>query len=473
MLSALLITSFVALWYLPSTRAACQDPSPVFPPPEYKSGDTTILDAFSRVQDSLNALTTSPQYNTTSFSIQVTSSYTTLWSSYHTAREKDSTRPGAERVRGDSAFRIASITKTFTTLALLQLHEAGNLSLDDPVTHYLPRLTGSLPWKNITLRILASQLSGIPRDWSQGDLVTQVNDSWRFGLPPPAKHNNDHLPNCYSFSDDYRPCGEADLYQAVKHLQPVFAPNFKSTYSNMAFEVLGLVVANASGLKYEDYIQHRILDVIGMKGSTFKVPPDSVAVLPKGSAWFFDVDEGIHNPTGGLYSTADDLSVYLRYILTHSNALATGVNWLQPHSFTFDGGESFYGMPWEIFRTTKLLNSARSERPVTFYTKAGGVPGYLSYIIAVPDFGLGFTILVAGEPKEISGLVDELRELVTVPVVRAAEAVAAVQMKERYDGRFVFERSFDTAEKLNSSLTLSWDKREGLTISEFLERSGD
>ncbi|RMZ82974.1 hypothetical protein DV737_g1795, partial [Chaetothyriales sp. CBS 132003] len=270
------------------------------------------------------------------------------------------------------------------------------------------------------------------------------------------------------FSDDYRPCGEADFYQGVKHLKPVFAPNFKSTYSNIAFEVLGLVVANASGLKYEDYIQQHILDVIGMNGSTFNVPPDSVAVLPKDNAWFFDVDEGIHNPTGGLYSTADDLSKYLRYILTNFNALSTGVNWLQPHSFALDGGQSFYGMPWEIFRTTKLLNSGRSGRPVTFYTKSGGVPGYLSYIIAVPDFGLGFSILVAGEPKEISGLVGELRELVTVPTIRAAEAVAATQMKERYDGRFIFQRSFDTAEKLNSTLTLSWDRRHGLTISEFV-----
>ena len=145
-------------------NAACYDPSPAFLPPAYHSTDPILLEAFNRVQGSLTSFITSPEYNTTSFSVQVTSTQSTLWSFYHTALDRNSSRPGAKEVQGDSAFRIASITKTFTTLALLQLHKAGKLALDDPVINYLPELTGTLPWKDITLRILASQLSGIPRD---------------------------------------------------------------------------------------------------------------------------------------------------------------------------------------------------------------------------------------------------------------------------------------------------------------------
>lgn len=63
---------------------------------------------------------------------------------------------------GDSQYRIASITKTFTTLGVLYQHAAGNLSLDDSVDKYIPELAeedgGEIPWKDITLRILASQL---------------------------------------------------------------------------------------------------------------------------------------------------------------------------------------------------------------------------------------------------------------------------------------------------------------------------
>jgi CubicO group peptidase (beta-lactamase class C family) len=65
-------------------------------------------------------------------------------------------------VDGDSQYRIASITKVFTTLGLLYQHAAGNLSLDDAVDKYIPELKesdkGELPWKDITLRMLASQL---------------------------------------------------------------------------------------------------------------------------------------------------------------------------------------------------------------------------------------------------------------------------------------------------------------------------
>ena len=164
MRTQLVSSSLIALLLLSTTNAACYYPSPAFPPPSYQSANPILLNSFSKVQDSLTSLITSPNYNTSSFSVSVTSTQSTLWSSYHTALEKNSTRPGAKEVQGDSAFRIASITKTFTTLALLQLHEAGKLALDDPVNKYLPGLTGALPWKDITLRILASQLSGIPRD---------------------------------------------------------------------------------------------------------------------------------------------------------------------------------------------------------------------------------------------------------------------------------------------------------------------
>ena len=65
-------------------------------------------------------------------------------------------------------YRIASITKTFTVLGILYQEKAGNLSLDEPVYKYIKELRedqkGTLPWKDITLRSLASQLSGIPRE---------------------------------------------------------------------------------------------------------------------------------------------------------------------------------------------------------------------------------------------------------------------------------------------------------------------
>jgi CubicO group peptidase (beta-lactamase class C family) len=162
MFHTLLLASILPL--LCQVDAACFDPSPAFPPPKFDAEDPILSAAFASLEGTIGTFAKGDAFNTTSFSVQVTSSQSTLWSYHHTARELNSSRVGANPVDGDSFYRIASITKTFTTLALLQQAAAGNLSLDDPVNKYLPDLKGPIPWKDMTLRTIASQLSGLPRD---------------------------------------------------------------------------------------------------------------------------------------------------------------------------------------------------------------------------------------------------------------------------------------------------------------------
>ena len=441
--------------------AACFDPSPAFPPPDLNhvnAADPILVSAFASLQHSLAKLAGEDAFNTTSFSIEVTASNCVLWSAHHTARELNASRPGADPVTRESFYRIASITKTFTTLAILKQAAAGNLSLDDPVNNYLPNLKGSIPWKDITLRTLASQLSGIPRDWSQGDLLGELEDPTSFGLPPP---NNTNLPSCYGYNEQFTPCNTTDLYYALSRSKPLFAPNYKSTYSNANFELLGLVLANVTGLTYEDAINQLILEPLNMtSGATFDSPPDNVSVLPSGIQWYHDVDEGVHNPTGGLFMSTSAMSSFLRYVLSIFNSpsilsLEAG-NWLQPHSFTAST-KSFYGMPWEIFRTDKILHS--SKRAVTFYTKGGGLPGYSTIIAVVPEYNLGISIFVAGN----GDLLGKLGEEVSVKVINAVEAVVERQMRERYVGRYVAKE-----EGLNSSLRLGYDQSQGLFVDDWI-----
>lgn len=106
----------------------------------------------------------------TSFAIEVTSARSTLWRSYHTAPQLGE-YPGSQdiTVDGDKAFRIASISKVFTVLAILLQQQEGNLSMKDPVTKYIPELAegsndGGTQWDKISLESLASQLSGIARE---------------------------------------------------------------------------------------------------------------------------------------------------------------------------------------------------------------------------------------------------------------------------------------------------------------------
>jgi CubicO group peptidase (beta-lactamase class C family) len=366
-------------------------------------------------------------------------------------------------VDGDSQYRIASISKTFTTLALLYQHEAGNLSLDDPVDLYVPELaaedSGAVPWKDITLRIMASQLSGIPRETDQSDVINSPTDPTKIGLPP-ASRKGSGLPDCYQYSHYRTPCTRDQLLDYLKIRQPIFAPNQKSTYSNANFELLGMVISNVTGMSYEDYIAQAIFGPLNMTFSSTSTPPDTHAVLPLGQG-FWDVQQGLHIPTGGIYSSANDMSKYCRYILTHYNAIATGVNWLMPASWS-DSSSSFYGMPFEIYRADNIL--VESRRPVTFVTKSGGLPMYFTIMILIPEYGLAVNILTAGNQD----LKEELIKAVTVDLVRTADTAIWGAIDKRYSGDYSPYNS-----PLNSSMSISSTPSTGLIVNSFVSNATD
>ena len=306
------------------------------------------------------------------------------------------------------------MTKPFTVLAILQQQQAGNLSLDDPVSNYVSALNlpqkGSIPWKDITLRSLATQQSGIPRDFAVGDLITKPNRAAELGLPPINGSLFDlGLPSCDDLVNYTAACTPIDLLSWATTLQPLFAPNQKSSYGNINFDMLGLVIANVSGVPYDEYITTRILQPLGMAGSSFTMPPDEVAAVPADIEYYWPFYKGVQNPAGGLYSSSSDLSTWLRYILSTYNAqtLAAG-NWFTPTSFS-GSIDTFYGTPWEIFRarTHEVMEELKSTRPLTFVTKGGGLPGYSSMMIMVPEYGIGITILVAGNGKAL----EDIREV--------------------------------------------------------------
>jgi len=447
-----------------SIAADCSIHTPAFPSPDYGEKSIELLEAFDAISNALTVLAADEAYNASSYSVEITSVDSTLWTTYHTAEVKNSSRPGANEVNGQSTYRIASITKTFTVLGLLYQDAAGNLSLEDTIGTYIPGLVeghqaGSIHWKDITLRTLASQLSGIPRDFAQGDMFHQGDDPVQYGFPPVSYPD---LPPCDSFAN-YTPCTDKDLINWLRSATgvPTFAPNQKSTYSNIAFELLGLVIANVTGLSYEKYIQTAILEPLNMTGSSFLQPADSVAVLPNGDQWYWDVDEGIQNPTGGLFATSNDMSKFNRYVLTHFNGITPALNWFQPASFT-EGVRSFYGVPWEIFRTDKILTQPSSQRPVTFITKGGGLPGYSTNILLVPEYSLGITILTAGNP----GLLAEAREIVTTKLINGAEKFAQRQARTRYAGTF-------SGRHINSTLEIAASPYRGLYVSKFLSNGTD
>lgn len=239
----MLLSLVLAVALLPSrVVSSCYEPTPAFPPPSWEDGASDLQSTFERIEKKLHEIIKKDKYNTSSYSIELTSSSDTLWSTYHTASILNETRPGDKNVSEHSQYRIASITKTFTTLALLHLASDGKLSLDDPVIKHIPELNSSdytLPWKDTSLRILASQLSGIPREFAQADLYNRDVDTTPMGLPPV---HGVHLLPCEK-NEGYQPCTRSELLERLKRYQPLFAPNQKSSECS---------IPSRKGSKYSD-----------------------------------------------------------------------------------------------------------------------------------------------------------------------------------------------------------------------------
>lgn len=298
--------------------------------------------------------------------------------------------------------------------------------------------------------------SGIPRDFSSGFIRESLPDPTTIGLPP--LFGNSTLP-CPEAANNGS-CTGADLMRALKQRKPVFAPDTKSTYSNDAFSLLGLVLEQTTGISYSEYMARAIFEPLGLSSTSFEKPPDDHAVFPIGSD-IWDWEEGVERPTGGLYSSSSDMSKFLRYVLKNYNSIATGENWLSPASWG-TGMSNFYGMPWEIFRNDKILENTR--RPVTIYTKSGGLPGYYSLVALLPEYNLGVTFLVGGDHKVLGSL----RDLLLPALIKAAESAMWEYVADQYAGKMVA-----TEESLNSSLTLASSLKDGLTITNFISNGTD
>ncbi|KAK0882876.1 hypothetical protein LTR87_003317 [Friedmanniomyces endolithicus] len=248
----------------------------------------------------------------------------------------------------------------------------------------------------------------MPRESMQSDLFIELPDPTAVGLPPVSPKG---LPDCYEYNA-YQPCNWTQLLPHLKSQQPIFAPGQQSTYGNTNFELLGLVLERVTGLSYEQYMAKAIFDPIGMESTTLRKPEsDKHAVLPVGQ-YFWDVVEGVHAPTGGIYSSSSDMS-----------------------------------------------------KPVTFVTKSGGVPSYYSKITMMPEYGLGLTVLLGGNNK----LLGEIQEAVNVPLIRAAEDLIWQDVDAAYSGTY----STPDSHVLNSTLTLAAYPTAGLQLIGFISNGTD
>ena len=162
------------LLFAATVLSSCFAPSEPLPAPILLSGTPDLVSLFTELDATIESTLkdTSAPWNTsiTSFAIEVSSASETVWQKYHTALVLgDYTDGEPTNVTGETVFRIASITKIFTVLALLLQQDLGRINLKDSLTVYLPELRNNdiddgVRWEHISLESLASQLSGVPRE---------------------------------------------------------------------------------------------------------------------------------------------------------------------------------------------------------------------------------------------------------------------------------------------------------------------
>jgi CubicO group peptidase (beta-lactamase class C family) len=215
-------------------------------------------------------------------------------------------RERKQRVEERTIFHWASITKTLTAIAIMQLRDRGKLSLDDKITRYVPELRqvhdsfGSID--EITIRMLLSHSAGFQ------------DPTWpyRRGLP----------------WEPFEPTRWEQLVSMMPYQEIIFRPGSRFGYSNPAFIYLARVIEQLTGDPYQSYIQKNIWTPLGLGWSYFGTTPhhlahwrshnytvrrdssDRVRVQGNGP----DFDPGVTIPNSGWNAPLTDLAVYLSFL---------------------------------------------------------------------------------------------------------------------------------------------------------------
>lgn len=284
----------------------------------------------------------------------------------------------------DTLFRIASMSKAFTALAILKLRDDGKVRLDSRAEDYVPEMrrwvypTGDSP--RITVRNLLTHSAGLVGDNPWGDRQ-QVRSEAEFTIM----------------------LGAGVLLAR--------APGLSMEYSNFGYATLGRIVTNVSGMQYQDYIRRKIMIPLGMRSTTYDIfgsPRERRAIGYRWQEgkWFREPDmkDGAFGAMGGIETNADDYAKWVSFLLSAWPArdgaemgpvmratvreTVTGANFpmgVQRNSTIGPPCRQSvaYAMGW------RAIDDCDLGRIVTH---GGGFPGYGSVVLMLLDKGVGLFV---------------------------------------------------------------------------------
>lgn len=272
-------------------------------------------------------------------------------------------------MRPEMVFQVGSVTKQFTSAAILMLVEQGKISLNDDFRHYLPEY----PDKGapITVEHLLTHTSGIKSYTDEPKWL----EMWRQDLTP------------------------AEII-AITRDQPLdFPPGTKFLYSNSGYVILGAIIEKVTGQTYGEFIRKNIFEPLGMTSSRYAT---NFGLVPNRAYGYSTDGQAIVNATflsmtqpfsaGSIESTVDDLAKWDAAV--SSGKLLTRASWDRMFTpYILAGGEATnYGYGWDVERF--------EGRRV--YRHSGGIPGYMAEVLRMPDDRIYVALLTNSDASGVS-----------------------------------------------------------------------
>jgi serine-type D-Ala-D-Ala carboxypeptidase/endopeptidase len=286
------------------------------------------------------------------------------------------TRPGShQKPDAQSLIRLCSLSKVMTTDLLVKLVAEGRVSLSDPLQKFAPRgvtvpdrtfrgVTGA----PITLGNLATHTAGLPRE-----IAYPLGDAGHFTFP------------------DY-----AFRWQWLPGFRLRTVPGTAAHYSNIGFDLLADALSVAAGKPYPQLFAERIARPLGLRDTTLSPTPGQCARLLTGAKnEGYCTDTTAAEGSGGMYSTANDMTRWLKYILAlpgvpvHQAAVATAT-YISATQLRWTQGLALAGPPVGIGLGWVHINPA--DDATAIIEKTGGGAGYNTYIALNPGRHIGLFV---------------------------------------------------------------------------------
>jgi CubicO group peptidase (beta-lactamase class C family) len=300
-----------------------------------------------------------------------------------------------------TVFRLGSVTKQFTAMAILLLQERGKLSVNDPICKYLSDCPQT--WQPITIKNLLTHTAGIPN-------YTDFPD---FTKTAAAETTT------------------AELITRFRDKPLQFALGEKFAYSNSGYYLLGAIIERVSGKSYPDFLQENIFAPLGMKHTGYDNP---VRIIKNRAAGYARTNDGFINAApismstayaaGALYSTVEDLLLWDQSLYTEKLVSRKSLD------EAFTPFKSNYGYGWSIGK--------RYDRQVIAH--GGGIFGFSSYIARYPADHVTVIVLSNVEGAPSGEIANSLAAIVfgapyEIPAERKEIHVAAKTL-EKYVGQY-------------------------------------